>query len=204
MKKNFADPKREFLRTFYHKNKMNFAVALLLSAVGGIFMPIVSWLLGAVVDAMNMADMGYLGTLAAAMGLLTVVGGLQCWLVERANARFLNRAVSRYKALAFRKISEKGISAFAGENTGRYLSALTNDVTAIEQQYLEKLMSMVDCCVSFTLGLTLMLWFSPALTAVVLAGAALPLLVSVAMSPRAAVLEREVSDYLMKLWTNAS
>lgn len=194
MKKNFADPKREFLRTFYHKNKMNFATALLLSAVGGIFMPIVSWLLGAVVDAMNMADMGYLGTLAAAMGLLTVVGGLQCWLVERANARFLNRAVSRYKALAFRKISEKGISAFAGENTGRYLSALTNDVTAIEQQYLEKLMSMVDCCVSFTLGLTLMLWFSPALTAVVLAGAALPLLVSVAMSARAAVLEREVSD----------
>ena len=128
------------------------------------------------------------------MAMVTPAAGLLCWLSDRANARFLNRAVSRYKALAFRKISEKGISAFAGENTGRYLSALTNDVTAIEQQYLEKLMSMVDCCVSFTLGLTLMLWFSPALTAVVLAGAALPLLVSVAMSARAAVLEREVSD----------
>jgi len=194
MKTKKIDPKREFLSAFYRKNMLNFAVALALSAVGGIFMPIVSWLLGAVVDAMNMGDMGYLGTLAAAMGLLTVAGGLQCWLVERANARFLNKAVSRYKALAFRKISEKGISAFAGENTGRYLSALTNDVTAIEQQYLEKLMSMVDCCVSFTLGLALMLWFSPALTAVTLAGAALPVVISIAMSPRAAALETKVSD----------
>lgn len=194
MKKNIADPKREFLRTFYRKNKLNFAIAFLLSAVGGIFMPIVSWMLGAVVDAMTVADMAYLRSLAVGMGLVTVAGGLQCWMVERANARFLKRAVSQYKALAFQKISEKGISAFAGENTGRYLSALTNDVTAIEQQYLEKLISMVDCCVSFTLALAVMLWFSPALTAVVLAGAALPLLVSIAMSPKAAALETEVSD----------
>jgi len=194
MKENILDPKREFLRAFYHKNRLNFAVALLLSAVGGVFMPVVSWLLGAVVDAMSTADMGYLKVLAAAMALITAAGGLQRWLVERANARFLNRAVSQYKALAFRKISQKGISAFAGENTGRYLSALTNDVTAIEQQYLEKLMTMVDSCVSFLLGLALMLWFSPVLTAVVLAGAALPLLVSIAMSPGAATLEREVSD----------
>lgn len=194
MKKNIVDPKREFLRTFYHKNKLNFVAALLLSAVGGIFMPIVSWLLGAVVDAMSTGDMDYLRKLALTMGLLTILGGLQCWLVERANARFLNRAVSQYKALAFQKISEKGISAFSEENTGRYLSALTNDVTAIEQQYLEKLMSMVDCCVSFTLGLGLMLWFSPALTAVTLAGAALPVVISVAMSPKAAALETDVSD----------
>lgn len=194
MKKNIVAPKREFLRTFYRKNKLNFVAALLLSAVGGIFMPIVSWLLGAVVDAMSTGDMDYLRSLALAMGVMTVLGGLQCWLVERANARFLNRAVSQYKALAFRKISEKGISAFSGENTGCYLSALTNDVTAIEQQYLEKLMSMVDCCVSFTLGLALMLWFSPALTAVTLAGAALPVVISVAMSPKAAALETDVSD----------
>ena len=194
MKKNIFEPKREFLRTFFHKNRVNFAVALLLSAVGGIFMPIVSWQLGAVMDAMSMGDMEYLRTLAVSMGLLTALGGLQCWLVERANARFLSRAVSAYKALAFRRISEKGISAFAGENTGRYLSALTNDVNAIEQQYLEKLMSMVDCCVSFVLALGLMLRCSPVLTAVTLAGAALPLLVSVAMSPRAAALETAVSD----------
>lgn len=194
MKQNQIDPKREFLRTFYRKNKLNFALAFLLCAVGGTFMPAVSWLLGAVVDAMTMADMDYLRRLALQMAVVTAVAGLVNWLADRANARFLNRAVHQYKSLAFRKISGKGISAFAGENTGRYLSALTNDVTAIEQQYLEKLLTMVDCCVSFALALGLMLWFSPALTAVVLVGAALPLLVSVALSPRAAVLETEVSQ----------
>lgn len=194
MKKNNLDPKRVFLRTFYQKNKLNLSAAILLAAAGGTFMPVVSWLLGAVVDAMSMADMGYLRRLAVIMAMVTPAAGLLCWLSDRANARFLNRAVHQYKALAFQKISGKGISAFAGENTGRYLSALTNDVTAIEQQYLEKLLSMVDCCVSFALGLGLMLWSSPALTAVVLAGAALPLLVSVFLSPKAAALETEVSD----------
>lgn len=194
MKKNHHDPKRVFLRTFFHKNKLNLAAAVLLAAVGGTFMPVVSWLLGAVVDAMSMADMGYLCRLAVIMAAVTPAAGLLCWLSDRANARFLNRAVHQYKTLAFQKISGKSISAFSGENTGRYLSALTNDVTAIEQQYLEKLLTMVDCCVSFALGLGMMLWFSPALTAVVLAGAALPLLVSVVLSPRAAALETEVSD----------
>lgn len=194
MKRKITDPKREFLRTFYHKNRLNFAAAFLLCAAGGAFMPIVSWLLGAVVDAMSMADMDYLRRLALLMVAVTPAAGLLCWLSDRANARFLNRAVHQYKALAFRKISGKGISAFAGENTGRYLSALTNDVTAIEQQYLEKLLTMVDCCVSFLLGLAMMLWCSPALTAVVLAGAALPILVSVALTPRAAAMETEVSN----------
>lgn len=194
MKQNRIDLKREFLRTFYCKNKLNFTLAFLLCALGGTFMPAVSWLLGAVVDAMTMADMDYLCGLALQMAVVTVLAGLVSWLADRANARFLNRAVHQYKTLAFQKISGKGISAFSGENTGRYLSALTNDVSAIEQQYLEKLLTMVDCCVSFTLALGLMLWFSPALTAVVLIGAALPLLVSVALSPRAAVLETEVSQ----------
>lgn len=193
MKQNNIDPQREFLRTFYHKNKLNFAAAFLLCMLGGTFMPVVSWLLGAVVDAMSRADMDYLRRLAMLMAVVTGVAGGISWLSDRANARFLNRAVHQYKVLAFQKISGKKISAFSGENTGRYLSALTNDVTAIEQQYLEKLLTMVDCCVSFTLSLTLMLWSSPALTAVVLTGAALPLLVSVVLSPRAAILEMDVS-----------
>lgn len=194
MKQNKVDPKRAFLRTFYYKNKLNFFVAVLLWAAGGIFQPFASWLLGAVTDAMTLGNMEDLKRIALLVAVILPAMGLLSWLADRANARFLNRAVCQYKALAFQKISGKGISAFAGENTGRYLSALTNDVTAIEQQYLEKLLTMVDCCVSFLLGLGMMLWYSPALTVVVFAGAALPLLVSILLGPKAAVMEQAVSD----------
>ena len=194
MKQNKIDPKREFLRTFYHKNKLNFTIALFLWAAGGVFMPFASWLLGAVTDVMAQGNMEGLKQIALLAAVFLPIAGVQSWLADRANARFLHRAVHQYKTLAFQKISGKGISAFSGENTGRYLSALTNDVTAIEQQYLEKLLTMVDCCVSFALGLAMMLWYSPILTLVVLAGAALPLLVSLALSPKAAVRETKVSE----------
>lgn len=194
MEKKTVNPKREFLRTFYHNNKLNFALAAVLWALGAASMPFASWLLGAVTDAMSMGDMDYLRKI----GVITVAAlpalCLVSYFADRVNARFLGRAVRQYKALAFQKISKKGISAFASEHTGRYLSALTNDVTAIEQQYLEKLLSMVDCCISFLLGLSMMLWYSPALTVVVIAGSALPLLVSVLLGPKSGRLEKNVSD----------
>lgn len=194
MKMKYCEPKREFLQTFYRKNRLNFAVAAILWALGGIFMPFVSWLLGAITDVMTVGSMEDLKKIALLMALFVPVAGMQGWLADRVNARFLNRAVTQYRELAFRKISGKGISAFAGENTSRYLSALTNDVTALEQQYLEQQMTMVDCGVSFVLGLGMMLWNSPVLTVVTLAGAALPLLVSVLLGSRAAALEQQVSE----------
>lgn len=187
------DPKKEFLQTFYRNNRLNFILAVLLSALCSAFMPFISWVLGAVTDTMTQGDMPRLKQIACMVAVVLPVMCVLSLMTDRANARFLNRAVTQYKDLAFRKISGKGISAFAGENTGRYLSALTNDVTAMEQQYLEKLLGMVDCTVSFFLALGMMLWYSPALTAVTVAGCVLPLLVSVLLGSKAAELEQRVS-----------
>lgn len=194
MKRKTISPKRELLSTFYHKNRGNFALAALLWAIGSIFMPFASWALGAVTDAMAMKDMAYLKQIGTAILIAVPAMCLVSWLEDRAAARFIGKAVRQYRQTAFEKISRKGISAFAKEHTGRYLSALTNDVTAIEQQYLEQLLPMVDCCLSFLIALGMMLYYSPLLTAVVLMGSLLPMLVSILMGPRAAKLETDVSD----------
>ena len=194
MKKKPISPKGELLRTFYHKNKGNFALAAVLWAIGAAFQPLASWALGAVTDAMALQDLGYLRRVSIVILIAVPAICMVSWLEERAAARFVGKAVRQYKEMAFEKISRKGISAFAKEHTGRYLSALTNDINAIEQQYLEQLLPMVDCCVSFLTGLAMMLYYSPLLTAVVLLGSLLPMLVSILMGPRAAKLETEVSD----------
>lgn len=194
MKKKPVSPKRELFRTFYHKNKLNLAAAAILWAIGGVFMPFMSWLLGSITDAMTLGDSAELKRIVVLLLIMLPALCLVSWLEDRANARFLHRAVSQYKAMAFRKISGKSVSAFSDERTGRYLSALTNDVTAIEQQYLEKLLPMVDCCISFLLGIGMMLFYSPVLTAVTLAGAALPIVISIVLGPKAGQMEEKVSD----------
>ena len=194
MKTKIISPKRELLRAFYHSNRGNFAIAAVLWVIGALFFPFASWALGAVTDAMAMKDMVYLRRIGIAILIAVPSMCAVSYLEDRAAARFIGKAVRQYKEAAFDKISRKGISAFSKEHTGRYLSALTNDINAIEQQYLERLLPMVDCCVSFLIALGMMLYYSPLLTFVVLSGSLLPALVSVLMGPRAAKLETEVSD----------
>lgn len=194
MKRKTISPKRELLRTFYQNNRGNFAIAAALWAIGAFFFPFASWALGAVTDAMALKEILYLRRIGIAILIAVPSMCVVSYLEDRAAARFIGKAVRQYKETAFDRISRKGISAFSGERTSRYLSALTNDISAIEQQYLERLLPMVDCCVSFLIALGLMLYYSPLLTFVVLAGSLLPMLVSVLMGPRAAELETEVSD----------
>jgi len=187
-------PEREYLRSFFRGNHLNFIGAVILSALGGTFGVAASWILGAVTDCMTAGDMeGLIGLVWIVLGGTPVLCAV-LWLSLRVKARFVYRATAQYKALAFSRISRKSISAFTRENTGRYLSALTNDVTSIEKQYLDRIPDLVEQVVSFTASLGVMLWFSPPLTLVLVISSALPIVVSLVLGGQYARLEKEVSD----------
>lgn len=193
-KKNKISPEQAYIRAFYRGNYLNFAATLLLSVIMGSFGVAASWLLGAVTDCMTTGDMAGLGRVA----LLTAAGiPLLCvvvWLGLRVKARFVRRAMTQYKAVAFSKLTRKGISAFSMENTGRYLSALTNDAASIETQYLEYIPPLVENVISFVVSLGVMLYCSPMLTLVLVIASAFPIVVSLTMSGKYAKLEQSVSD----------
>ena len=154
----------------------------------------VSWLMQVLVDACggsNAWTIPQLILLCAANIILFTFGlGLTYW----AFPKMIARAMSQYKNYVFRKLTEKNISAFAGENTSLYISALTNDATTIEGDFLCNVFNALDEVVTLLGALALMLWYNPTLTCFSILLALLPAAVSIRAGNRVAEADRLVSQ----------
>ena len=193
MKKD--QPGRVFRAQFYRKNKIPFILALCASLLIAGLNLAVSWLMQQLIDAISGSPGALpLSTLTALTGGLILSICLAEWMDYSNRPRFLRRAVEQYKNFAFQKLTEKSIASFREEETSSYLSALSNDVTSIETNYLEKQFELLSNVVLFFGALTMMILYNPLLTAIAAGLAVLPLIASLLAGNRLAVAERQVSD----------
>ena len=193
-KRELQERRRPFVRALFQKNTFNLAMTLaaaLLSAVGEL---VISWLIKAVSDLISGGCPYSIGT------LLIIAGGTLAlfafgWLLDRIFlSAFRSKAMRQYRAYVFDRLMEKGIQAFSGENSSLYISALSNDVNTIEQEFINRIQGMIQVGVAFVGAIGLMLWFSPLLTLIAIGFSLLPILVSVFLGSSAAKAEKEVSD----------
>ena len=186
--------RRPFLRALFRNNRFNLTMTVLAAFLAAASELVMSWLLKEIADLIS-GECPY--GLAV---LLAVVGGgvalmLLAWFLDRVFlSEFRARAMKQYREYAFGRLMEKGIQAFSGENSALYLSALSNDVNTIEQDFIRPLQSTVQVGVTFAGALGLMLWYSPLLTLIAIGFSLLPILVSVLLGDRAARAEKAVSD----------
>jgi ABC-type multidrug transport system fused ATPase/permease subunit len=106
---------------------------------------------------------------------------------------FRAKAVKQYRDNIFEKLAKKGIGAFRKENTSSYVSGLTNDVTIIEESYLDGIFTIGEQVFLFLGSLLLMLYYSPLLTLIAIGFSLLPVLASVLTGQRLVNLEKDVS-----------
>ncbi|MBE5863019.1 MAG: ABC transporter ATP-binding protein [Lachnospiraceae bacterium] len=106
---------------------------------------------------------------------------------------FKAKAVRQYRDNIFEKLAKKGIGAFRKENTSSYVSGLTNDVTIIEESYLDGIFTIGEQVFLFLGSLLLMLYYSPLLTLIAIGFSLLPVLASVLTGQRLVNLEKDVS-----------
>lgn len=185
---------REYFRAFYDHNRARFVAALVLTVLDIPSALIGSWLLGEIIDVISTGDLGRLQVLLALCAVFMVASFSISVGMYRAKSDFVCRALVSYKSLAFRRLSEKSIRAFSRENTGSYLSLLTNDVASVEEGYLKRSFLLVYHALLFVGTLAMMLLYSVPLTLAAVALSLLPLAASVLMGRELAVRERAVSD----------
>ncbi|MCM1189244.1 MAG: ABC transporter ATP-binding protein/permease [bacterium] len=186
---------RPFTRQFYRNNTLRFAMALvptlLLTAVN----LTISWQIQQLLDLAAGVDTGFTLTQLAVISLLCMAMICLIFLcLTFSRPRFLSRAIGQYKEYAFLQISKKGISAFSRENTGLYVSALSNDAAVIETSYLSNLFSVVSQSVLFAAALVMMFLYDRLLTVLSIVLSLLPMLVSLTAGRRAAAAEKNISD----------
>lgn len=187
--------RRTFTQQFYKGNTSAFLLAVLENVilVGANLM--ISWLMQKLIDMTTAVDTEF--TLLQATGLCavciaTLIFGM--WLAYLSRPRFIANAIGQYKEFVFQKISQKGISAFSGENTSFYISALSNDANTIETDYLANIFLLINDILLFIGALGLMLWYSPLLTAIGIALALLPVAASILAGNHIAEAEKQVSQ----------
>ncbi len=186
--------RRPFVRELFRSNKLNLLMTLIASICSSAGTLIVSWLLKGLIDLFSGDSQYGLGRylLFAGVGLaLVLFAGL---LDHFFLSRFRARAMKQYRSYVFDRLLEKGIQAFSGENSSLYLSALSNDVNTIEQDFLTPLQSVIEASLTFLGALAMMLWFSPLLTLIAIGFSLLPLIASLLFGNRVAAAEKQLSD----------
>ena len=186
--------RRPFVKELYRKNKFNLLMTVLAALLTSASKLVISWTIKGISDLISGdADISF-GTLifVAASGFVLLI---LAWVLDRAFLpAFRARAMRQYRKYAFERLLEKGIQAFSGENSARYLSALSNDANTIEQDYLRMLQKVIEVGVTFVGALGIMLWYSPLLTLVAIGFSMIPIIVSVVLGNKAAIAEKNVSD----------
>lgn len=155
---------------------------------------VVSWLLQKIIDIAAGNDPTSLIYIAL-VAVITFVFFMIAYLIYRtARPKFIQTAMEQYKASVFEKILDKKTGALSGENTGKLISALTNDMRSVEDYYLDSMLTIVDISVSFIGALILMLWYSPVLTLAAVFLSILPIIISLPPAKKLAEAEKKVSE----------
>lgn len=183
-----------FKRQFYKGNQFNFFLGLMYSVLLVITQLFIAWLMQVLTDTATGAESKYsfyqiTMFAASGLGMFILTAGLRYLSLPK----FLSKAMRQYKEYIFEQLSQKSISAFSGENTSVYLSALSNDANTIQNGYLSRILDLVIQVLQFIGALALMFWYNPALTGISVAAALLPVVASLLAGNRMAVAEESVA-----------
>lgn len=183
-----------YRRAMFAQNRALFVIALVISALPGISSVVLSRLQAWALDAVA-AGSGHELALAgvsfasAIFGFFLLTAG-----AFRVKTRFLQRAVKGYKDYAFARLTQKNIESFSAERTSGYLSALTNDIPAIENQYLHNLFIIAMEAVLFCAALAAVLRSGWKNAVLMLLLCTLPTVLSMSQAKGVARAERALSD----------
>ncbi len=184
---------REFKRRLFYKNKMCFIASVIMTIVMSFLNLMISWLIQQIMDSManqNMQSVVRCAWIAASVVIAYTVANA---VYRAVYPRFLQRAMQQYRDYAFSRLTQKSLRSFSKEGTALYVSALTNDCTSIENNYLAATFTLIELLFCFWGALIMMLYYSPVMLVLAVALSFLPVAVSMKAGNRLTEQEKEIS-----------
>ena len=184
---------REFKRRLFYKNKMCFIASVIMTIVMSFLNLMISWLIQQIMDSManqNMQSVVRCAWIAASVVIAYTVANA---VYRAVYPRFLQRAMQQYRDYAFSRLTQKSLRSFSKEGTALYVSALTNDCTSIENNYLAATFTLIEFLFCFLGALIMMLYYSLVMLVLAVALSFLPVAVSMTAGNRLTEQEKEIS-----------
>lgn len=184
---------REFRSRLFYKNKMHFITSVIMTIFMSFLNLMISWLIQQIMDSManqNMQAVVRCAWIAASVVIAYTVANA---VYRAVYPRFLQRAMQQYRDYAFSRLTQKSLRSFSKEGTALYVSALTNDCTSIENNYLAATFTLIELLFCFLGALIMMLYYSPVMLVLAVALSFLPVAVSMTAGNRLTEQEKEIS-----------
>lgn len=184
---------REFIHQLYYKNRINFIVTIILTIAMSSLNLMISWLIQQIMDCTANQDMQALVRSAWIAASVVIAYTVANAVYRAVYPRFLQRAMQQYRDYAFSRLTQKSLRSFSKEGTALYVSALTNDCTSIENNYLASTFTLIELLFCFLGALIMMLYYSPMMLVLAVALSFLPVAVSMTAGNRLTEQEKEIS-----------
>ncbi len=193
-KKQIKKRRKEYIGQFYRGNRMLFALTLIFDSLERGIIIILAFVTKIVTDFLT-GEGGYTG-IQMALGVAALLSVYAAAFLGKTAVTplFTKRAVCQFREYVFRKITEKNISAFNRENTGRYISVLTKDVDTVRMRYLEVTCMFIESITVSMAALLIMLYYHAVLTVIVLPFLMIPFGVTLACGKKLAKFGLGISD----------
>ncbi len=180
-------------KELYRKNKFNFTILLFTSLTETIGMIVISLLLERILAAATSGIIEDLYVQGVIFSIFLVIAVICCVLNIVVKPRYQKKAITQYKNNIYAKIIEKNIDSFNDYETSVYLSALTNDIKYIEENYIFSIFTLITQITLFILSVLVMFLYNHLLAIIAIVLSLIPLVVSLLVGGRLAKKEEKIS-----------
>ena len=178
----------------YKSNIFNFIVLTFTSLFQTAALIIVSLMLEKIMAIASSQDLKALYEQFIMFIVLLVASIIIFILIIYLKPKYQKKAITQYKNNIYNQILDKNISNFNKHNTSTYISALTNDVHKIEEDYLFTIFDLIANITLFICTIVVMIIYSPLLTLSGIVLSLLPFIGAIIVGGKLAIREKEISD----------
>ena len=149
----------------------------LFTAISSLSYVFIAILLQQVMDIVDMGDMdGFIRILLFSLAYFALMGVFM-YLQSLFSKKFVCKIMKAVRSKTFIGIERHTIEDYSKNNTADYLSAITNDVKMIEDNYLLPLLQVIQYTIIFIASLAVMIYFDIIVTVCVIIAIAIMLVV---------------------------
>lgn len=193
-KKELRKLRRPYIKVLFKNNKLNLLMTSIASVLQSIGALVISWIIKEISDLIAGTSKFDFKTIiiVTLLGLLLFV---VAWIIDWIfYPRFFAKPMKQYRDYVFERLMKKGIQSFSSESSALYISALSNDIKVIEEEFIGKIQAAIQVGVTFIGALVMMIIYSPLLSAIAILLSLLPIIASIIFGNKAAVAEKNVSN----------
>lgn len=191
------------MKKYFHQQKGLLITAVLINIFAAGFMAYIAIMLRDVLDIAIRLDLEGFKSMLFFSAIFFPLASITYYLADAVNAKLTTMIIRNIRKNVFQGMMRQEISQFNAVNTADYISALTNDITLLEENYLLPLITLIYQIATPIISIGIMFYLSPIIAIVVLVSLifliVIPALFGGGIQKKQETLSQELSLFTIKI-----